>query len=898
MILLLVNDYYIFLIIYTSIFSLQVTKMKIGNLLILTIVLPIFLGSMVIMLSSVIPINLAPDGWNNSTQIFVSEASVTTSQTQISYLATYISTFFNQTDNDIKVISSFINSKLNIKTNYDTYFGVGSIDNRTPPYDAYSYPFFSSTYINNISSASNLTSLSNYSYMDSSIYDDVFRAVYKSSNLYTGVYFGFQENGFYRYYPYVSFNSYPSFTYTCYYNNETTTGYDPRCRIWYSIAENDDNIHLTTPYVDALTGNILITSSKRVMNGSTLIGVIGMDYSMNKINDIITNDTYLIDSTGLLVSYPTGSSIYNVENTISSTVWDTILSSYTITSNVMNVTKNNVPHVLIYQYIPEQKYYLVMMYPHSNDITKANIIFSNVNTIVKTGMITVVVLLGVSLICVLMAVILLSRKYAKTIIQLSRDIEAIGKPNLQVELQERAPVSAEFTNVNKNFGNLLIAVKFGNDAYYDGDLNKAMELYNKAEELMKIMKNARGLSICYNNKANVYTQFGNITEGERLYLESIRIIQELLNKETDRDTILAYKVMLSYRNMNLGVLYKDSGKFDLAHDILHISLKYAREADNGIGISKISGNLGQLYLQQNNIRKATEVIYDMYNIVKDNSKYDDITLQYALMNLGLLEMYNKNYLKAGTYFNKVLYEHQQLDVYIKQVSIDCMYKILLETGNVEQANAIKSHTSKLLEQQLQKVSNNVLFVLDCSGSMAGARIAQCKSSITDIVTNYLTENDIISLFVFNENIHEIFRNNTKQQLDTIIKSINRIAANGGTAFYDALMQVIHKNYELSNNNESRWIVALTDGEDTNSKQNYNDVIDLLKQKPTNLIIITVGELPTRDKIQKICNSINSNTKSVGKIGKLVEIANGRADIEIVFKKVIQVITGQLHVDSL
>jgi len=887
----------------------------------LSVALPIFFGSLIIILATVLPINISQKSWHDSSQNYIAVTSSESASTRLMYITKYISTFFNQTNNDIKTIDSYImnslNNDLNIASNYDTYFGVSSIDSRIPPKDAYQYSFFSSTYMNGISSQSQLNAIDNYTLHDSSIYDNVLRAVYKSSDIYAGIYFGFQQNGFYRYYPYVSFNSYPSFTYTCDYNQQATVGYDPRCRIWYVIAQNDDDIHYTSPYIDALTGNVLITSSKRVIQNGAVIGVIGMDYSMNKVNDIILNNTifgsgytFLMDSTGLLISYPNLTldssatrSIFDMDKTVDPSVWTSILSSNQVNQmNQVNITKNNEPYVLLYQYIEQQGYYLVMLYPNSDVSTITDNISVSVKNIITSGTIGVVVIWGIGQIIVTCLVVLLAKKYAKTIIQLSKDIESIGKPNLQIELQEMAPVSAEFSNVNKNFGNLLVAVKFGNDAYYEGDLNKALKLYNDAEELMKVMKIQRGLSICYNNKANVYKQMGNITEAEKLYLESIRIVQGLMDSEQDHDKKKAYKVMLSYRYMNLGVLCKDSGNLVKAHEILTQSLQLARDTDNGIGISKISGNLGQLYLQENKLRDATEIIYEVYNTVID--KYDNITIQYALMNLGLLEIYNKKYERAGTYFNRILNEYQELDIYVKQVSIDNMYKILTALGHTDQANAIREQTTKLAEQT--NLNNNVLFVLDCSGSMAGAPITQCKNSVKEIIINNLTESDVISLFVFNNKVNRIFLNRNKRvNLQHMLQSVDGISASGGTAFYDALITSIEQLNDRENDismstnmsntvNESKWIVALTDGEDQDSKSSSDDVIRLLNKKPNNLIIITVGALNNRHLIQKICDA----SQKKGKIGKLINVSNGRGEIEQVFKKVIQVITGQLHVESL
>ena len=363
-------------------------------------------------------------------------------QTRMNYISQFISTFFNQTNNDINTIASYIQldiaDKLNVSVNYDTYYGVSSVDARVSPVDAYGHSFFSTTYMNGISSDSQLNNLTVAGGSGSSIYDNVFRAIYSASNIYVGIYFGFDSNGFYRYYPYTSFNAYPTFAYTCAYNNLATVGYDPRCRGWYNIAKSDDSVHYTSPYVDALSGKVLITSSKRIMSGNQLFGVIGMDYSMQQINDIIvqnipygTGYTFLMDSTGSIIAYPNltlssiPQTITQIESQISASVWTSVLNQSQNTTSI--VMKNSQNWTLIYQYIPQQTYFLVMLYPSSDVATATNLMFAPIGTAILTGIIVLSVLLGLILMIDVFVLLFISKKYTKPIILLAKDIEDIGK---------------------------------------------------------------------------------------------------------------------------------------------------------------------------------------------------------------------------------------------------------------------------------------------------------------------------------------------------------------------------------------------------------------------------------------------------------------------------------------
>jgi tetratricopeptide (TPR) repeat protein len=748
-----------------------------------------------------------------------------------------------------------------------------------------------------INTQNDLSLVNEYIRNDSSIYDNVFRAIFKSSSLYVGLYIGFEENGFYRYYPYTSFNNYPSFTYRCYYNNLQTTGYDPRCRVWYVIA-NDSNIHYTSPYTDALTGLVMITSSKRVMNGSSVMGVIGMDFSMQEIDNIITDGSdltneysFMMDQFGLLISYPgldrnspVPGSVFTVENDVNPFVWNNIISKKNIVSDSETIIKNSKEYMVVYKYLPDLNYYLVTLFPLSKTTGLTNNIFSHVTGVIKNGKLALSIIITSIIILDFVLIRLFGKKYAKPIKMLSNDLKSVRDANLDIELGNRAPASAEFSAVNQNFGYLLTAVKFGNDAYYGGDMDKAMTSYNEAEQLMRIMNVPRGLSICYNNKANVYKQMGKNTEAEKLYLDSIKIVEDLMSKETDNDKLLACRIMISYRKMNLGVLYKDCGRISEAKKYLEESLDMSISTDNSLGYSKISGNLGQLYLQSGNINEAHELIYGAYDRLKD--KTDEISIQYAKMNVGLLELFKHNYSLAEQWFDNVLYENITLDNYVKQTCIENSFIIAEKHNNSQKMNALKLLTSQTLSNR------DVLFVLDCSGSMEGQFIRQCKISTQNIITNMLSGKDMISMFTFSNETKCLFENMTKDaQLEAMLRHIASVSTGGGTAFYDALITSINHISKSKLNN--KWIAALTDGEDNQSKQNHENVVSVLSKVNVNIVIIVVGSLKTRQAIKSICDCANKKNKGV-----LIEISRNASEIESVFQKVAQLITGQLHVESL
>ena len=86
--------------------------------------------------------------------------------------------------------------------------------------------------------------------------------------------------------------------------------WDPPKRYWHQIAmANPDKIMLVEPYVDAETGEIIVSFSRTVRNDAGAItGVIAVDVTLDNLSDIVTSDkitedgtTVLVEKTGLFI---------------------------------------------------------------------------------------------------------------------------------------------------------------------------------------------------------------------------------------------------------------------------------------------------------------------------------------------------------------------------------------------------------------------------------------------------------------------------------------------------------------------------------------------------------------------------------------------------------------------
>jgi serine phosphatase RsbU (regulator of sigma subunit) len=87
--------------------------------------------------------------------------------------------------------------------------------------------------------------------------------------------------------------------------------YDARTRPWYRAAEKSGSVVFTEPYLDAMTGHLIITVAKAIRRDGELVGVLATDFSIAeliaKVNSLqVGENSYalLIDAQGHILAHP------------------------------------------------------------------------------------------------------------------------------------------------------------------------------------------------------------------------------------------------------------------------------------------------------------------------------------------------------------------------------------------------------------------------------------------------------------------------------------------------------------------------------------------------------------------------------------------------------------------
>lgn len=89
------------------------------------------------------------------------------------------------------------------------------------------------------------------------------------------------------------------------------TDYDPTTRSWYQMALKSNSVIFTEPYVDAMTGELIISVAKVLRSNSKVIGVLATDITLTEVIKVvdaskINKNSYgvLLDNNGKIIAHP------------------------------------------------------------------------------------------------------------------------------------------------------------------------------------------------------------------------------------------------------------------------------------------------------------------------------------------------------------------------------------------------------------------------------------------------------------------------------------------------------------------------------------------------------------------------------------------------------------------
>jgi Ca-activated chloride channel family protein len=148
----------------------------------------------------------------------------------------------------------------------------------------------------------------------------------------------------------------------------------------------------------------------------------------------------------------------------------------------------------------------------------------------------------------------------------------------------------------------------------------------------------------------------------------------------------------------------------------------------------------------------------------------------------------------------------------------------------------------------QSMKKEIVFVLDISGSMAGASNDQAKSGLISTL-NLLARGDYFNIIAFNRTYDVLAPYSLQASVSNIINGINyvnRLEADGGTEAQPALKHAMNMTHQ---SDTLKMIIFLTDG----SVGNENQLIALVNQDigKSRLFTVGIGSAPNSYLLEKV-----------------------------------------------
>jgi Ca-activated chloride channel family protein len=126
-----------------------------------------------------------------------------------------------------------------------------------------------------------------------------------------------------------------------------------------------------------------------------------------------------------------------------------------------------------------------------------------------------------------------------------------------------------------------------------------------------------------------------------------------------------------------------------------------------------------------------------------------------------------------------------------------------------------------------------ILLMDVSSSMIFERIERAQESALQLAQRLAKGENKAMIMAFDDKIY-LLQDFTNDQ-EALAEAIALLAADGGTALYDAIAQTVRK---LRNIRMKKAIIVLSDGDDTDSDLDFDSVLDYCKQSDT--LIYSVG----------------------------------------------------------
>ena len=175
-------------------------------------------------------------------------------------------------------------------------------------------------------------------------------------------------------------------------------------------------------------------------------------------------------------------------------------------------------------------------------------------------------------------------------------------------------------------------------------------------------------------------------------------------------------------------------------------------------------------------------------------------------------------------------------------------------------------------------TNNLAFVLDRSGGMAGAPIQALRQALS-LALNSLADSDVVSVVLFGSEVETLVEARRHDQLGDPDKILAQIEPAGGAALYDALNQGAAQLRRYAGPGTINHLVLVTSGRPTKGPRELDDfsrLAGLFAQEGITLSTIGVGPDFNEDLLAALARAGNGHFHYADRPEKLAEALQSEA----------------------
>jgi methyl-accepting chemotaxis protein len=224
---------------------------------------------------------------------------------------------------------------------------------------------------------------------------------------------------------------------------ELPADFDPTSRPWYKKAtENPDEVIWTDPYIDATTGQHVITLAKAITEGSRVLGVVAIDMTLETVTNIVNNVDvgykgypFMFDQNGIGIVHPQYQGKDMSDNPV-------IKRLYEKDAGLFGYTIENEKRFMYFTTIPQLGWKVGAVYKEAELLAVSKSITEKMLVI---SIIAIIIAIAV--------VYLLARSIVKPLVYLKDQVQKVADGDLTVQVESKA--KDEISQLSNHFNHMV-----------------------------------------------------------------------------------------------------------------------------------------------------------------------------------------------------------------------------------------------------------------------------------------------------------------------------------------------------------------------------------------------------------------------------------------------------------